>query len=299
VGAQNLEHRVNETAVCFDCQGVPLVGIIHRPTNPKRRGVLMVVAGGPQYRVGGHRQRVIWARRLAAEGYPTFRFDYRGAGDSYGDYVGFEGIDDDIRSALDHFSAEVPELDEIVLWGECNSVSSVLFYAFRDPRVKGLVMLNPWVRTESGQARALLRHYYLDRLLQPSFWLKLLSLRFNPWTSLRSAVELMHRVRKNGSAVAAPSGDNLAAALSRDGTLPDRMLAGFSRFGGPMIIMVSGRDLIAREFDDLLLTSQAWQEEVRTKAPIRHTLPDADHSFSSAEQRDQVIALGLEWLRTW
>jgi alpha/beta superfamily hydrolase len=105
VGAQDLEHRVNETAVSFDCQGAQLVGVIHRPAKAKRRGVLMVVAGGPQYRAGGHRQLVLWSRRLAAEGYPTFRFDYRGIGDSYGDFVGFDGIDDDIRAALDRFVA--------------------------------------------------------------------------------------------------------------------------------------------------------------------------------------------------
>ena len=290
---------MNESAVCFDCHGSPLVGVLHRAANAKRRGVLIVVAGGPQYRVGGHRQLVLWSRRLAAEGYPTFRFDFRGVGDGYGDFGGYEVIDDDIRSALDCFTAQVRELDEIVLWGECNAASAMLFYAFRDPRVKGLVMLNPWVRSEAGQARALLRHYYLDRLRQPSFWRKLLTFRFNPFTSLRSAFQLMQSARKQAPAATASTGDQMAAALSRDLPLADRMLAGLSRFSGPLVIMVSGRDLIAREFDDLLRDSRPWRDEIARKATTRHDLPDADHTFSSAEQREQVVTLGLAWLRTW
>ena len=73
---------MNENAIRFDCNGAPLVGILHKPERRTKRGILIAVAGGPQYRVGGHRQLVLWARRMAAEGYAVFRFDYRGWGDS-------------------------------------------------------------------------------------------------------------------------------------------------------------------------------------------------------------------------
>jgi len=52
-------------------------------------GVLIVV-GGPQYRVGSHRQFLLLSRRLAAEGHPVMRFDYRGMGDASGAMRGFE-----------------------------------------------------------------------------------------------------------------------------------------------------------------------------------------------------------------
>ena len=39
---------------------------------------VLVVVGGPQYRVGSHRQFVSLARALARQGMTTVRFDYRG-----------------------------------------------------------------------------------------------------------------------------------------------------------------------------------------------------------------------------
>jgi hypothetical protein len=36
---------------------------------------------------------------------------------------------------------------------------------------------------------------------------------------------------------------------------------------------------------------------VARKDIVRHDLPDGDHSFSSAAQRNQVIAWGLDWLQ--
>jgi exosortase A-associated hydrolase 1 len=292
---------MSEQAIQFACNGAPLVGILHRPAVPPRRGILIVVGGGPQYRVGGHRQLVLWSRRRAAEGYAVLRFDYTGMGDSYGTFRGYADIDADIRGALDWLAAEMPELEEFVLWGECDAASAILAYAYRDPRVSGLVLLNPFARTEAGQARAVLRHYYLDRLRQPSFWRKLLTLKFNPLTSLRSAWDMARRARKANS-VAAPrvgSADALSAPLPRDLPLPERLLAGFTRFSRKTMIVMSGRDLYAREFDDAVRANPAWQQQLDAKQAVRHDLPEADHTFSSALWRDQVVAWSLGWLRSW
>ena len=289
-----------EYALSFPCQGEHLVGIVHKPAAPKRRGVLMVVAGGPQYRVGGHRQLTLWARHMAAEGYPVMRFDNRGAGDSSGNYQGFEHLDNDIRAAIDRFFAEVPELEEIALWGECNAASAILFYAYRDKRVKGAVLLNPWVRTEGGEARTILRHYYLQRITQPDFWKKVFSLRFNPLASARSALDLVGRMRRqNASPPATTQTDDLEAALRKDLPLPQRMLAGVSRFQGSLMIVLSGRDLVAKEFEELVKGSPEWRQHLDAKHLAWHDLPDGDHTFSSAVQRNQVVSWGLDWLRSW
>jgi len=287
---------MNEQALCFECEGAPLVGVLHRTSAPARRGVLIVVGGGPQYRAGGHRQLVTWSRQLAQLGYPVFRFDYRGMGDSGGTFAGFEQVDDDIRAATDRFFAEVPSLREVVLWGECDGASAILFYAYRDRRVSGAVLLNPWARTESLRARAVLRHYYLKRLLEPSFWGKLMSGRLNPLTSLRSIAETVRQSRAavGGSHVSAIG--NLSAALPRNAPLPDLLLAGLHRFQGSLMLVMSGRDLIAREFDELMRDSPAWRAEMAGKAVTRHDLPDGDHTFSSRAQREQVIAWALAWL---
>ena len=60
--------QAEEIPVAFDCQGAQLVGIVHRPETPRRRGVVAIVAGGPQYRGGCCRQLLVMARRFAAAG---------------------------------------------------------------------------------------------------------------------------------------------------------------------------------------------------------------------------------------
>jgi uncharacterized protein len=290
---------MNEQPICFEFQGATLVGMLHRPPRPQRRGVLVVVGGGPQYRAGGHRQLVLWSRRLAEEGFATLRFDYRGMGDSSGEFQGFERIDDDIRAAIDHFFEAVPELEEVVLWGECDGASAILFYAYRDRRVCGAVLLNPWARTEALRARAVLRHYYLKRLAEPDFWRKLVSLRFNPWAAARSAFAIWRQARMATVVATAEQPSNLSAPLTREGPLPGRVLEGMQRFDGRLMLVMSGRDLIAREFDELVSASPEWRAELARKDLRRHDLAEGDHTFSSAAMRQQVIDWALAWLRDW
>ncbi len=293
-----MQPEIDERALVFECAGSPQVGIFHpAATTPARYGVVIVVGGGPQYRVGGHRQLVLWARKLAAEGFPVLRFDYRGMGDSHGKFAGFEDIDEDIRSAIDRFCVEAPGVGKVVLWGECDASAAILFYAYRDPRVAGVVLLNPWVRTESGQAKAVLRHYYLQRLMQPSFWRKVVSLRFNPLASIGSALKLLAKTRTPGSVERAAAAALPIDALPRSMPLPDKLLAGINRFKGPIMLVMSGRDLIAREFDDLVRDSEQWAGVMAASLMTRHDIADGDHTFSSAAQRDQVISHGLAWLR--
>ena len=281
----------------------PLVGILHRAGDAPEIGVLMMVAGGPQYRIGGHRQLVLWARRLAASGFPTLRFDFAGMGDSYGEFRDFDDSEDDIRAAIDRLLREVPTLRRIVLWGECNACSAALFYAHQEPRIAGLVMLNPWVRTEQGKARAVVRHYYLRRLTERSFWAKVLRLKLDLVGSLRSAAQMIAQSHRR----AAP--DDRAGQTGRVGaprraapaagrSLPERMYAGLTRFKGRIMLIMSGRDLIASEFDDLLQASADWRRELAAHALVRHDLPYADHTFSTAAWRDQVGLWGIDWLST-
>ena len=301
VDAGHIGNAMTETTFNFPCQGDALVGVLHKPAQPARRGVLMVVGGGPQYRVGGHRQLTLWARRLCQEGYAVMRFDYRGMGDAHGEFRGFEHVDDDIQAALDRLLTEVPQLEEVVLWGECDAASAILFYAYRDPRVKAAVLLNPWVRTESGEAKAILRYYYLRRILEPTFWKKVFSLNFDAAASLKSALRLVRQSRAAAVPLTqAPAGDHpLGAPMPRDLPLPQRLLMGLTRLDGPVMLVLSGRDLIAREFDVMVGGSGAWQEQFARKPVKRHDFPDSDHTFSSAAQRNDVVERALAWLRSW
>lgn len=282
-------------ALAFECQGDTLVGILHTPDRPTDQGVVMVVGGGPQYRVGGHRQLTLWARALAAQGHAVLRFDYRGMGDAQGSFAGFRQVDDDIRCAVDQLCAQLPGLQEVVLWGECDAASAILLYAGRDPRVTGAVLLNPYVRTEGLKAQAMLKHYYLRRLLQPAFWKKLVGGRFKPWQSIRSLVSVAQQAR-GAKATSLPAPGATAGPIPATLALPQAMLLGLQRFKGRVLLVLSGRDLVAREFEGLVAGSPDWRAALLACRTVQHELPLADHTFSSAVQRNQVLAWSLAWL---
>ena len=275
-----------EQAFTFPCGDAGLLGIVHHAAQPSDTGVLIVV-GGPQYRTGSHRQYLLLARALAAGGLPAMRFDHRGIGDSEGPFLGFEDLEDDIAAAIDAFQRHCPGLKRVVLWGLCDAASAILFYAHRDPRVSGVVLLNPWVRTPAGEARAVLRHYYLQRLTERDFWRGLVSGRFNPWQSVRSLLGLLvRRFRPSG-----PQG----AAVAAD--LPARMAAGLQRYRGPALLIISGRDLTAREFEDAAAESETWCRLLGEPRVLRCDLAAADHTFSRRAWRDKVAAWTLDWLQ--
>ena len=280
--------RYEEQAVAFRCGAEQLFGVLSLPEKAAARGVLIVV-GGPQYRVGSHRQFTLLARTLAERGIPVQRFDYRGMGDSGGAQRDFSDVEPDLRAGVDHFMAAVPGLREVVLWGLCDGASAALFYAGQDARVRGLVLLNPWVRTEAGAARATLKHYYKGRLLQGELWRKLLSGRFDAGAAWRSLRQLLAASR----AGAQPSADAAPADL------PARMLASWSRFHGPVLLILSGADLTAREFTDLADASPAWQGVLARAGTTRHELDEADHTFSRRAWRDQVADWTANWVHTW
>lgn len=278
-----------ERPVVFRCEDHELLGILHPAEEPARRAVVLVV-GGPQYRVGSHRQFVLLARTLAASGWPVLRFDYRGMGDSEGDLRDFEDISADIAAAIDATFASLDGVRECVLWGLCDAASAAAFYSRRDERVTGMVLVNPWVRTEAGEARTRLRHYYLGRLRQRDFWRKLLHLRWNPFRTLSDVGRFAARSR--GGHVT-----NTASNGARP--LPERMFIGLQAFDGQVLLILSGHDLTAREFEDVVAASAAWQRWIETDRVETHRLSEADHTFSRSEWRAQVADWTQEWLQSW
>ncbi|HKJ87060.1 MAG TPA: hydrolase 1, exosortase A system-associated, partial [Gammaproteobacteria bacterium] len=272
-----------------------LCGIFHPPSRgeDRARGLLIVV-GGPQYRVGSHRQFVLLARHLAAQGTPVFRFDYSGMGDSEGHPRDFTEIEADIRAAVDTFFRVCPDLEEVALWGLCDGASAASFYGFQDSRVTGLVLLNPWVHTEAGEARAWLKHYYRARVLDRSFWRKLVTLRWNP---LKSLVHLLQVVQEVVNGKRGPRG--AADPDWRRQPLPQRVLYGLQRFGNPVLVVLSGQDLTAREFEDTVAASKGWREWMARPEVETWRLPQADHTFSRRAWRDRVAEATGAWLRSW
>jgi exosortase A-associated hydrolase 1 len=286
---------LDERALSFACRGAWLYGILTLPqaaAAAPARGVLIVV-GGPQYRAGSHRQFTLLARDLAAAGIPSLRFDYRGMGDSEGALQTFENVDDDLRAAIDRFFAEVPGMTEVVLWGLCDGASAAAMYAPQDARVAGLVLLNPWVRTEEGQARATIKHYYKDRLFDPRLWDKIKKGEFDVKASVGSLLDNV------GKALSRGSNSNSADGEGGNASLPERMQTALTRFGGRVLVVLSGADLTAQEFAGLSNRPGAWQRLLAAPRVTRQQIDKADHTFSRRPWQDQVSSWTRDWLRSW
>ena len=276
----------NEDALNFDCEGESLVGILSGAGRPNARGVLIVV-GGPQYRVGSHRQFVLLARSLAERGVPALRFDYRGMGDSGGEARTFERVSLDIRHAIDRFFAAVPGMKEVVVWGLCDAASAALIYAHEDERVSGLVLLNPWVRTTQGLARAHLKHYYVRRLFQPGLWQKVARREFD----FRGAATAFGRMIVD----AAGRRPGAAGSAISEAPFTEKMEDGLRRFRGKVLLILSGNDLTAQEFKDFVAASARWRRLLESERVTRHDLPEANHTFGRRDWREQVE----RWTGAW
>ncbi len=284
---------MNEHAVIFNCGQDQLISIIHEPSKPVTTGVIIIVAGGPQFRVGANRQFVVLSRRMAELGMPVLRFDHRGTGDSDGDYRGFLDMEEDIAAAIDTLFKKFPHLTKVVLWGECESASAAAFYAHTDPRVSGIFMVNPWIRTQSGQAKTYLKHYYWNRLRDPKLWKKIKSRQFSIFRSLKAYLRLLMHAGVNLKKKHHKTEHQGLSSLP----LPIRLTRSLKLFSGETYILTSGNDYIAQEFNDFTSTSPEWKSSGLNDKILFNEMTDADHTFSRPEWREALFHTTEQWIQ--
>jgi len=276
-----------EQTVTIACEKDTLAGILAVPEIAATTGVIVIV-GGPQYRAGSHRQFVLLSRTLAAAGYPVLRFDYRGMGDSTGAQRDFTEVSADIAAAIATMQLKLPSVQRVALWGLCDGASAALLYCHesQDPRVSGLCLVNPWVRSEASLARAHVKHYYGDRLRQKEFWAKLISgkVAVSALTGLWRNFSLM----RNSSVQTAPT---------QRPPFQQRMSSAWGSFGGRILLILSGDDYTAKEFVEHASVDPAWRGLLERPNVIRQDLANVDHTFSSMVARNAVGGLTLDWLQ--
>lgn len=161
-----------------------MIGILTQPVGyePEDQPVFVILNTGIIHRVGYHRMYVALACALAEVGYQTLRFDLSGIGDSESWGHGrspIEGVLADVREAVEWlFTAQGAR--KIILVGLCSGADYSLVYGISDPRVRGLVLLDPSIPpTAQYHLRDLLRH-----LTRPQSWINLVMGRGRRWKNL-------------------------------------------------------------------------------------------------------------------
>lgn len=160
----------------FDCEGAALAASLDDAAGTTG---LLIVSGGNEIRSGAHRGMAMLAQRVAAAGYPVFRFDRRGIGDSEGANGGFESSGPDISAAIAAFRGAAPHVTRIIGFGNCDAASALLLH--QPLALDGLIVANPWTYdadTEEAEEPALppasaIRARYLSRLKDPKSLLRL------------------------------------------------------------------------------------------------------------------------------
>lgn len=259
----------------FACAGDTLVGTLDPA--PAATG-LLIVSGGNEQRSGPWDSQAMIAAKLAAAGFPVLRFDRRGVGDSAGENGSFLASAPDIAAAVLAFRAQVPSLQRIVAFGNCDAASALMLA--RGAGIDAMVLANPWTfEPEPDPMRAaesspppmppsVLRRHYFKRLADPRAVWRLLTGKVAVRTMASSLVE-------------AAKGDAAPTLLTQ------QMAAGLEQFGGPATILLAENDRTAQAF------LANWDKH---DARLRKC-PAASHSFVEPQARIWLLGQLLAALR--
>lgn len=241
----------------FDCVGDRLAATLDDADGATG---LLIVSGGNEVRSGAHRGMARLAADIADAGFPVFRFDRRGVGDSEGENGGFETSGDDITAAIAAFRTQCPALERIVAFGNCDAATALLLH--RPDGVMALTLSNIWAieATDDLPPPAAIKARYLERLKDPKAWLRLMT----------GAIDLKKLA----------SGLSKLARPAPPSTLTARLAEVMARGKLPAKILLARSDVTAIAFAD------AWRGEAfataRQSGLYRITMLDsASHSFAT------------------
>lgn len=247
----------------FACEDALLSGTLDESTGS--RG-LLIVSGGNEIRTGAHAGMAKLAHKIAAQGFPVFRYDRRGIGESGGANGGFLESQADIIAATDYFRETSLKLSKIVAFGNCDAASALALFG-AGLTIDRTVLANPWVIEDTATASqaptkpppSAIRSRYWERLKNPKSIIDLLTGKID----LRKLT----------------IGLKQAAQKQENTGLATRLQKGLRQLDKPCHILLASRDTTARAF----LAAWNSREFADTRALpniTTQTLDSASHSFA-------------------
>lgn len=262
----------------FQCEGEQLFGSLD---SGSRSVGLLIVSGGNEIRSGAHAGMSKLAQDIAKEGFPVFRYDRRGIGDSTGDNQEFLESEQDLKSAVTQFHVLCPELSGVVAFGNCDAATAIAFFR-QTSGFKASILANPWViEHESSEPSeptipnaAAIRSRYWDRIKNPRSIIDLLTGKIDISKLLKGIVR--------------------ASQKQENTQLANRLRDSLVKSNDHIDILLANRDTTALAF------MASWKSEdfaeVRDRSNITLSqLDSASHSFADEQSKkwlqNQIVEL--------
>jgi uncharacterized protein len=253
-----------ETPVIFKSQGRQVVGMLHVPGRRKGRIPAVVFFHGfTGTKVESHRIFVKMARALAGVGIAALRFDFRGSGDSEGDFssMTLTGKLKDARAAF-RFIRALPRIDKsrigVLGLSFGGAVASLLLG--EDPGIVTAVLWSPVIRPDEMIRRNTTR-------------------------------ETIQQLKELGCV---DYGGNAVGKAFLDDAPKYRPIEAITKTGASVL-------LVHGDADEKVPVKSSHECEAALKKAgrtvVKHIVPGADHTYKSLAWETQVIELTLEWFR--
>lgn len=279
-----------EEPVQFSCNGKSLYGIFHKPdAGHIPNTIVIIVIGGSQIRIGGHRLYLQLARFLCMQGVAVLRFDYEGMGDSQGDYIGFEEACPSIEAAVSFASQRLPAKANIILWSLCSGSSACAVCAGEhSDKIEGLILCNPFlINDEQDKAKVIIKHYYMKRFFKKEFWINLFLFRIKTIITVKELFRLIKT---------AISFKNFGINIKSNNTqkpLSGRFIDGVIAFNKPVYFILSTDDIVAKDFNDVIKKRKIKRLIGKKYISLFH-VDHADHTFTEPFIKQKLFEITLK-----
>jgi pimeloyl-ACP methyl ester carboxylesterase len=251
----------------------------------------VLLNSGILHHVGASRLYVQVARRLAAAGHATLRFDFSGIGDSEprrDTLSAAESAVVETREAMDLLQGRKGGTDRFVLFGLCSGADMGFKKAGVDDRVVGLVQLDPF----AYRTRGFYVHHYGPKLVSVDAWRNYVSVRVRRWRAKRAAArvpagapqeEVLEYVAPEYRRIFPPREETQARLQA----LVDRKVQLLNVFSSGMPEHYNHAEQYRASFPDLDFRDQLQVEFVR----------GADHTFTFLPDQERVLDIVEQWAR--